>query len=40
MNASRSVTSAVLAWTWFYTRGLNEAVRDARRDEIASDLFE
>jgi hypothetical protein len=27
-------------WTWIYTSGMPAALRDARRDEIASDLWE
>jgi hypothetical protein len=43
VNRSRFVDGAVflvLAWTRFYTWGVPPAVRDARRDEIASDLWE
>jgi hypothetical protein len=32
--------SLVRSWTWLYTCGLPAAVRDARRAEIESDLWE
>lgn len=41
--ASRRVAGAaslVRTWTWLYTCGLRTAVRDARRAEIESDLWE
>ena len=46
MNANRStvvhhLTAAlILRWVAFYTRGLPHGVADARRDEIASDIYE
>jgi hypothetical protein len=43
VQRSRFVDGAVflvLTWTRFYTWGTPPAVRDARRDEIASDLWE
>jgi hypothetical protein len=43
VNRSRFVNGTVflvLAWTRFYTWGAPPTVRDARRDEIASDLWE
>jgi hypothetical protein len=43
MMASGSIggaASLVRSWTWLYTRGLPPAVRDARRAEIESDLWE
>ena len=33
-------TAAVRTWTWFYTRGTPVCVRDGRRQEIESDLWE
>jgi TonB family protein len=39
-TAVRWASCAILAWTRFYTAGLPVALRDARRDEIASDLWE
>ena len=41
--AARSIAGAaslVRSWTWLYTCGLPTAVRDARRAEIESDLWE
>lgn len=40
MNAAGVGPRLVLWWTALYTRGLARAVRDDRRDEIASDVFE
>src|SRR5690349_17572882 len=36
----RAVAAAVRGWTWLYTAGVEPSLRDARRDEIASDLWE
>jgi hypothetical protein len=33
-------TAVVRAWTWIYTRGTPVFVRDGRRQEIESDLWE
>ena len=38
--ASRVAIAAVRAWTTVYTSGLPSAQRDARREEIDSDLWE
>jgi hypothetical protein len=41
--AARSIAGAaslVRSWTWLYTCGLPNAVRDARRAEVESDLWE
>lgn len=40
MSATAIVMALVRHWTWLYTAGLDERVRNARRDEIASDLWE
>lgn len=40
MNAQGFVPRLVLRWTALYTRGLESALRNDRRDEIASDVFE
>ncbi len=34
------ITALVRAWTWCYTLGLSSDLRDARRGEIESDLWE
>ena len=39
-SAVRFVAAVVRAWTCAYTWGLPAALRDARRDEIESDLWE
>jgi len=36
----RAVIAAVRAWTWLYTSGLPLGLRERRREEIESDLWE
>lgn len=40
MNASDPVSAIVVGWTATYTRRLPREIAQARRDEIASDLWE
>jgi hypothetical protein len=37
---ARLVVAGVLAWTWIYTLGMTKALRDSRRAEIESDVWE